>query len=231
MNQLTYNIFFFARRGCTSPAYYDPVNYTCVTDSTLCVNSQPVGSPAFVCKPCHYSCKGCTVGNSKTSCSACPTGVFRNTSAVGVCPCNDGYADVGVPTCSYCNLTLIGCQKCSDNQTCTQCDNSTYTLVSGKCVCLPNYFMASGYCLTYAGCLVATYFNNIIACQTCDTSLNFVMVTSNYTCTCNTGYFYNNTIPTNVSCYDKCGDNITAFGKCDDGNNITGDGCDSTCNI
>ena len=167
MNQLTYNAFFFARRGCTSPAYYDPVNYTCVVDSTVCVNAQPVGSPAFLCKPCHYSCLDCTVGNNRTSCSACTTGVFMSPSGA-YCPCDNGYADVGVLTCSFCNLTLIGCQICSDNQTCTQCDAATYTLISGKCVCLPGYFMASGYCLTYAGCLVATYFNNIVACQTCD---------------------------------------------------------------
>jgi cysteine-rich repeat protein len=32
-------------------------------------------------------------------------------------------------------------------------------------------------------------------------------------------------------CDDRCGDNITVKGKCDDGNQVNGDGCSSNCNI
>ena len=43
------------------------------------------------------------------------------------------------------------------------------------------------------------------------------------------GYFPNTTINNTVDnyvCVDVCGDNIVAVGKCDDGNEEYGDGCD-----
>lgn len=89
--------------------------------------------------------------------------------------------------------------------------------------------MASGYCLTFPGCKVAGYYLNIIACLTCDTANNFVKIDSNFSCKCQEGYFFNST--SNNTCYDICGDGIAAYGKCDDGNNIPGDGCDATCNV
>lgn len=86
--------------------------------------------------------------------------------------------------------------------------------------------MASGFCLPYPGCLVAGWYNNIVACQICDTSKNFISVPSNYSCTCNIGYKLNAT-NNNLTCDDICGDNETAYGRCDDGgNNDPTDGCD-----
>ena len=86
--------------------------------------------------------------------------------------------------------------------------------------------MASGYCLSYPGCTEAQYFNNIIACKSCNAATNFILETSNDSCICNYGYFL-----TNVTCNDVCGDSITAVGRCDDGNLVDYDGCDSTCAI
>jgi hypothetical protein len=189
------------------------------------VSAHADGSPGYVCNPCHYSCSGCTSGSNSAGCQACPSSATskRSSASLPSCPCSTGYADAGVQVCQSCNTTLIGCTQCSSTTVCTVCDNTTYTLSGTSCVCKSPLYMASGYCLTYPGCLVAGYYFNIIACQSCDTAHNFIQVLSNFTCTCNSGYFLNNT---NVTCNDICGDGITAYGKCDDGNIIPGDGCD-----
>ena len=130
--------------------------------------------------------------------------------------------------CQPCNSTLYGCIACSSPTVCTVCDNSTFMLSGTVCVCLNSTYMASGYCLTYPGCLIAVSYNNIISCRSCDSARNFIPVASNSTCTCQIGFHYNSTTD---YCEDTCGDNITAYGKCDMGPNNTENGCDANCNI
>lgn len=108
LNQITYNAIYFAIRNCTLPTYYDPVNYTCVDSSLMCVNSVADGAPGYVCNPCHYSCENCTIGGNSNACSICPINSFRTKTGTA-CPCNTGYTDVGVATCQLCNKTLVGC--------------------------------------------------------------------------------------------------------------------------
>jgi hypothetical protein len=225
LNKVTYNAFFFAQRSCISPAYYDPVNYTCLDNSTLCVNSYAAGSPGYVCSPCHYSCSLCTAGGSSTSCSACPPNSNRNANST-TCPCSIGFADIGVSVCQLCNVTLVGCLSCTSNLTCILCDPNQFNLTGSSCSCIAPNFMATGYCLSYPGCLIAGYYNNIIACKTCDSGNNFTL-SSNFSCICYPGYFLDNS--TN-KCTFICGQGITPYGRCDDANNITGDGC-SNCTV
>ena len=120
---------------------------------------------------------------------------------------------------------MPGCVSCTSSTVCTSCDNVTYALDSStqQCGCLPGYYLASGYCLSYSGCLSAIQFNNTLACTSCDTSKNYIQVLSSQSCTCNEGYSLNTT---SEQCYDICGDGITALGHCDDGNTAYGDGCD-----
>lgn len=125
---------------------------------------------------------------------------------------------------------MPGCVSCTSSTVCLDCDNITYVLntTSQRCGCSTGYYMASSYCLSYSGCLTAAKFNNTLACLSCDTSLNYIRVGSNYSCTCNEGYFLNTSVP---ECYDICGDGITAKGHCDDNNTDYGDGCDENCNV
>lgn len=224
MNQVTYNMFFFAKRVCSVlTEYYNPLTYICVT---TCPTTS-IATPAFLlCKPCHYSCVTCTVGLSSTGCSGvCDPSKNRvANSAGGVCNCLPGFVDVGVAMCDPCSNTLVGCNTCSSTTVCTLCVNSTYTLngTNNKCECTGTTYMASTYCLPYPGCLTARYFLNNITCDVCDTSKNYIQL-ANFTCACNLGFILN---MSTLICEDKCSDNITAFGKCDDGGIIPGDGCD-----
>lgn len=137
--------------------------------------------------------------------------------------------------CQLCQVFMPGCLSCSSKYNCDVCDsgNNFDDLVAANgtktCVCKTGYTLTTGFCLSYPGCLVAGYYNNLIACQICDSSRNFTMDTSNFSCTCLEGFYLN--YPVSDSCFDNCTDNVTAYGRCDDGNNITGDGCDEYCNI
>jgi len=137
---------------------------------------------------------------------------------------------VGNAQCLTCGEAIPGCVSCSSATYCSDCDNITYVLntVTHTCTCSNGSFQTSSFCLSYSGCLEAILFNNTLACITCDTSLNYIKVTSNDSCVCNEGYFLNTSVP---ECYDVCGDGITAKGHCDDGNLDYGDGCDENCNV
>jgi hypothetical protein len=232
VNQVTYHTLFFAVQTCTS-TLYDPVSYTCVATAADCVRSKNVPL-ADVCIPCHYSCLTCNTGNNPNSCASCPSNVYR-TLVPPACPCDNHYADAGVELCQLCSLTMPGCISCSSKTTCLICDipNNFVDNINGTnpktCMCATGYTLTTGFCLPYPGCLVAGYYNNLVACQSCDASKNFTMVTSNFSCTCYLGFEIDNS--TNNTCIDICPNNITGFGRCDDGNNITGDGCDEFCNI
>ena len=229
MNEVIIEMLFFAFQTCIDTTmYYDPQTSSCLTPCP--VNSIPnvanlTESQVYkLCKPCDHTCLTCAQGQSNTHCNSCPPDSFR-TGGGGMCPCDAGYADIGVATCIRCDELMPGCVACTSSTICTDCNNITYAInvTSQQCGCLPGFYSASSYCLTYSGCLEAIQFNNTLACTTCDTSLNYIRVLSNESCACNEGFFLNTTAP---NCYDVCGDSITAMGHCDDGNTAYGDGCD-----
>ena len=88
---------------------------------------------------------------------------------------------MGNATCVLCSEVMPGCVSCTSSTVCTGCDNVQYTLDVGtaQCVCMPGYYLTTGYCLSYSGCLEVIQFNNTLACTTCDTSLNYVKVLTN----------------------------------------------------
>lgn len=229
LNEVTINMLFFALRTCTDTTqYYYPNNYEClVTCPSNSIATPPTsyGSADFLlCNPCHYSCNTCNSGRNINDCLSCPPGATSHRSPSGSsCPCNPGFIDVGVTNCVTCNQAMPGCVACSSSTVCLDCDNITYVLDGTRCGCAPGYYLTSGYCLGYSGCLEATLFNNSLACITCDAALNYVRITATTSCSCNEGYFLNTSVP---ECYDVCGDGITALGHCDDGNTDYGDGCD-----
>lgn len=229
MNEVQINMLFFAFRTCVDTnQFYYPNNLECVStcpSNSIATTPSGYGSADFLlCNPCHYSCATCNTGQDSNDCASCPPGVtsFRSPSGTS-CPCDPGYADIGETTCATCNQAIPGCVSCLSSSICTDCDNISYVLVGTTCGCAPNHYEASGYCLSYSGCLEATYFNNTLACVSCDTNLNYIRVLATESCSCNEGYFLNATVP---ECYDICGDGITALGHCDDNNTDYGDGCD-----
>ena len=174
-------MFFFALRSCPNSTYqlYNPDTYDC-NSTCPATGYVPTGTaPDTFCMPCHYSCLTCAVGNSSSSCSTCNPNISRIAApSGGVCSCISGFADAGIAQCSPCNATLAGCATCSSPTVCLTCiDNVIYNIngTTGKCDCAPLTYMASGYCLTYPGCLTARKFINNISCDACDTANNFIL--------------------------------------------------------
>lgn len=159
LNELTINMLFFAFRTCSNlTQYYYPNNYECVAACpTNSISTPPTsyGSADFLlCNPCHYSCDTCNTGQNSNDCATCPPGATSHRSPSGSsCPCNTGYADIGETNCVTCYIAIPGCVSCSSASVCSDCDNISYVLVGTTCGCAPNYYEASGYCLSYSGCL------------------------------------------------------------------------------
>jgi len=193
MNEVIYNMFFFALRSCPNSTYflYNPDTYDC--DSSCPTHGYFITgtAPNQFCMPCHYSCLDCSLGNSISSCTSCNTNNSRIASPVGgYCNCIVGFSDSGVALCAACNATLYGCSTCSSPSVCLTClDTTIYYLnsLTDKCECLNGTYMASGYCLSYPGCLVATKFINNISCDSCDKSKNFT-IQNDSTCSCTIGF-------------------------------------------
>ena len=62
--------------------------------------------------------------------------------------------------------------------------------------------------------------------MSCDTSQHFLFDSQNSTCVCILGYTLSDS-----QCIDTCGDGLVLTNECDDGNNLNGDGCSSTCQV
>ena len=153
------HLLFFTFRTCSDQSqYYYPLNHSCLSDCPYNAIATPAGfsgnADYLLCNPCHYSCEVCTIGNNDTACSSCPTDSSR-TQANSSCPCDDGYSDTGQVICVLCSEVMPGCVSCSSSTVCLDCDNITYVLnaTSQTCTCGTGYYLVSGYCLSYSGCL------------------------------------------------------------------------------
>lgn len=109
-----------------------------------------------------------------------------------------------MPGCLTCNTT--GCVTCDATL------NFTLNTTTYLCDCaVGSYIGSNGLCTlcTMTGCLDCS---SKTVCRTCDTTLFFLNATTQV-------------------CDEICGDGFLFFLQCDDGNNIDGDGCSSTCTI
>lgn len=136
-----------------------------------------------------------------------------------------------MPLCAVCNNYIPNCDVCISTTICGTCSaNYNWNSTTLNCTCTGGkfYIVNPGACATYPGCTQATIFTNAVICKSCDANLNFVLFNS--TCKC---------IPFSTisydRCVDKCGDGVNLVDNstlyCDDGNNVTGDGCSNTCKV
>jgi hypothetical protein len=126
----------------------------------------------LLCKPCHYSCSTCKVGYKDNMCLSCnstakrvPNPLAMSLAAPGRCVCQTNrfpyflnYTDIGKEECVLCSDAMPGCLDCTSSSYCLLCNTIKYEAtpnsVTHKCICLSSApFMASGYCLTFSGCL------------------------------------------------------------------------------
>jgi cysteine-rich repeat protein len=101
--------------------------------------------------------------------------------------------------------------------------DSTLSADNFTCVCLPGFTVTSNLCVK-EGCASAFHFENGTECLACNASNH--MEFNGLFCECALGYR-----TSAKTCELICGDGRVITEACDDGNNITGDGCSSNCTI
>jgi cysteine-rich repeat protein len=169
-------------------------------------------------------CARCT----ETYCMYCQPDFYLNN---GVCECIIGENINGV-----CNR-IPGCiQPYNLNaavQVCQACNETDFfgRPVNGACQCYVGT-LVSGVCNTIWGCIVPqVYPNGSIWCAFCNTTAGFLSfpVGGGVNCECSPAYYLDID-----HCVEVCGDGFLYSetpGDCDDGNNLDGDGCSSTCRV
>lgn len=163
------------------------------------------------CAACQVGCLSCTALATCITCDLQNNFIqLVNTS----CSCNTGYfLNVSLALCETCSA-MPGCLACNTSG-CTQCDATlSFTLNPATfiCDCLVGSYIGSNALCTpcsMTGCLDCS---SKTVCKTCDTTLFFLNASTQI-------------------CDEICGDGFLYFVECDDGNNIDGDGCSSTCFI
>jgi hypothetical protein len=165
------------------------------TCATCAVNYQL--SSTNVCIPqCNIT--NCLTCSNPTTCSACVGNLVLTNNACNCpdttytivnnnCVCPTG-TTLSAGTCVACNVT--NCQTCSSTNYCANCMNNlqlticgcndnTFTIVNGQCVCPSGFTLSAGTCV---GCNVANCqtCSSLNTCQTCMTSY----VLGNNQCNC-----------------------------------------------
>lgn len=159
----------------------------------------------------------------KLECSACKDGYYLTIDHL-----------TSKPVCKLCLNLVNYCRTCSTTQ-CFSC-SSPYVLGSdGTCSqCVPGYELVSGFCTNIPGCRSVTKLSNgKEVCVACIQELHFVFNNALQKCVCAEGFKEFNMVNVLPKCVPNCGDGLVvhAFEECDDKNEITGDGCDSSCKI
>lgn len=177
---------------------------------TLCdPNTFGVDTVNHNCGLCSTMISGCLECSSSTECTLCDTANHFDFLGL-VCDCVPPYfMAAGTTYCQECSVLQPYCLLCTGATTCSVCGNGGYLSGSVCATCPP-------------GCTVCSSNTN---CSACDSSLHFFL--NDTSCLCLDGYALQG-----ASCVGVCGDGKLALDEsCDDGNLISGDGCDSTCHV
>lgn len=228
MTDLKFNYIIFQARVCLeeTPFYYAPTsmcynicppyyypnytssNYTCVS----CSNSGY--HPFLTCTPyCNDTMLNCAYSFNSSTCLSCLIG----SSVIGGC------------------TDVIGCtavsqfNQYSDHHTavCALCRTPEFRLypANGVCKCTSGV-LATYACTRVLGCITAQIIGSNLTstCLGCNISLGFSL--KDGICVCADGYYIFNS-----KCAQICGDGRLFALACDDGNNLNGDGCSSSCRV
>ncbi|CDW85864.1 cadg multi-domain protein [Stylonychia lemnae] len=163
-----------------------------------------------ICKKCPSECQLCTGPDRKSECQRCKAGYFLyNNGCWKTCP--DGfYGDKYEGVCKKCKVP-----KCKDKQYFDWFSYLVNGLYSGQC------FDCHFTCKKCVG----PSSNDCLQCI-----LGYEFDEQNFFCTkCEDIYGYETNLE--GECEDICGDGIIVEKQCDDGNKISGDGCNDQCEV
>jgi cysteine-rich repeat protein len=214
--------------SCTCPVGFESRDGACA-DIDECL-PRPCGvGTCFQTTPANYACD-CPTGyrapaengtcadidecaEGTAGCDANAT--CANTVGAFTCTCNAGYAGSGA-TCADVDECALGATDCSPLAECTN------TVGSYTCACREGYEGSGVTCVDRDECADGTG-----RCDTNELCVN--QIGAPHTCECRPG----TARPSGGGgCVSACGNGVRGRGEeCDDGNVLTGDGCDDACQV
>jgi hypothetical protein len=194
--------------ACTSCSYNTSTStFKCLTcDSSLFRTLDSVLSKCvcqigyyedstFTCQTCSIGCLICSYDGVNSICSSCDASLIRTMGSGNLsCDCQLGYYQNANGTCSVCP---VGCLSCSFNGTgpiCASCDsvlNRTMDSGNTSCSCLSAYYPElNATCKPcQLGCLTCSLVFSILTCNSCDSTLQRNLSSSNTSCACMNGFY------------------------------------------
>lgn len=142
---------------CTSCWAYTLRTASLVSFQCECVSDGVFESGVATCSLCSHTCQTCVT--SAANCLSCSAANFRTMTLANTCPCDSGYADIGLPACVPCSSLFAGCTACTATS-CSACSAVAHFLLSaGSCSCMNGYYLSAGSCLPC-----------VYSCKTCSGS-------------------------------------------------------------
>ncbi|EAR85854.2 transmembrane protein, putative (macronuclear) [Tetrahymena thermophila SB210] len=189
-------------KQCTTGCDYCTNNLYCNT----CLKGFFINQSTQKCSSCDPQCQQCN-GPSLQNCTGCQSGlILFNSQCITSCP-NNFYLDSQTNLCQRC--TDPNCMICNQSNQCSQCQDSNQYLV--------DFQSCSSSC--------PSSHQNWSKNKT-DSTGQQIQINYCYLMNCQIGYQQQQD-----QCVEKCGDGLLFYLPCDDGNNLDGDGCNSTCQI
>jgi cysteine-rich repeat protein len=111
---------------------------------------------------------------------------------------------------------------------CSKCNETLYihNATSNLCECRSGKLVGK-YCTSEPGCVSTVLSGGQVLCNYCNMFLHYVLDPTNNKCVCAKGF----QMDSGGLCKEICGDGIAFTVRCDDGNNIEGDGCSNNCEV
>lgn len=183
---------------------YQPVNCT-----ATCPTGYYTDYADNTCKLCLSNCTNCT---ALYTCGGCTSSFYLDVDKM----------------CYNCHSSCKECTGPGADQ-CTSCQYPLYlkTSICTNLTCAPNYYVDP-----LLGCtLCSSLFANSLTCNITNvlTCQSTYVLDSNACKACSsvTGFY----LDANNACREICGDGKLYVLQCDDGNNLDGDGCSSSCTL
>jgi proprotein convertase subtilisin/kexin type 5 len=151
-------------------------------------------------------CSGPLITNCLV-CSPADNRMIQNPE--GLCICNTGFIDIGIPLCGVCHYSCLSCNAPISITGCNTCHPpSNYrvsTPISGACSCIQGYYddginVQCGICHYSCETCSSALINN---CSTCNLPISIRTLSAANECLCNTGY-YDAGVSICVQCHYSC---------------------------
>ncbi|KAL4499327.1 hypothetical protein ABPG72_006913 [Tetrahymena utriculariae] len=198
---------------CNQSKNFIPSDPKAFSFSCLCISNSFYSDSLNSCILCNYRCNTCN-GSQQNQCLSCLSSQNRIQKGSS-CVCIQGYFEDSQGLCQPCHSS---CQNCigSTKFQCSQCDstqNRFYNKKYSTCECKSGYYDIL-LPFQYGILIQQTCFQCDPLCKECNSSktcfscINNLKLQSNYQCSCQSGYYFDQNINFCIKCFYTCADCI-----------------------